>query len=306
MRRLIEKGGDIMEINEALNLAGMYGSKGSLTPEEEFAYIEALEYLISVTKDPGFMVDLGSYYYEQKRFDEARQYYEMADELGDKWAAEGLGYIWYYGRTGEKDYEKAFKYYSKAAGNGQLRSKMKVADMYRNGYYVEKDYEKYCSMIEELYLDTHQIGPRESPMAADVAIRLAKIRKERGEIGEAIRLLMEAREQVAYRLTLNPFFGDISVMKGIEEDLAGVAMISKTEFDLYDLFRLMKVPRKVSFQGGGGMHLVESDYDVDGELRITFDGSKFDSIDDFFMKAEINGVRLPQLYYGLGAFRIEE
>jgi hypothetical protein len=54
------------------------------------------------------------------------------------------------------------------------------------------------------------------------------------------------------------------------------------------------------------MHLVESDYDVDGELRISFDGSKFDSIDDFFMKAEINGVRLPQLYYGLGAFRIEE
>ena len=111
-----------MTIREAKDIVEKHELKSVLSPDEEFMLTEAFNYIIEETKDPRYMVRLVGYYYEQKNFDPALKYYEMADSYGDKWAPEGLGYIWCYGRTGEKDYEKAFNYYSKAAKNGFLRS----------------------------------------------------------------------------------------------------------------------------------------------------------------------------------------
>ena len=39
----------------------------------------------------------------------------------------------------EKDYKKAFHYFAKGAFDGHLVSLYKIGDMYKNGYYVEKD-----------------------------------------------------------------------------------------------------------------------------------------------------------------------
>lgn len=39
----------------------------------------------------------------------------MAYKAGNRQATENLGYIYYYGRIGQKDYEKAFKYFVKGA-----------------------------------------------------------------------------------------------------------------------------------------------------------------------------------------------
>lgn len=136
-----------MTTQEAQKIYRTYINKSLLSPDEEFMLIEALEYLIEETKETGWMVELGGYYYGEKQFDLALKYYEMADTYGDKWAPEGLGYILYYGRTGERDYDKAFKYYSKAADNGYLKSKIKVADMYKNGYGVESTARDFLSFI---------------------------------------------------------------------------------------------------------------------------------------------------------------
>ena len=119
--------------------------------EHEDALFEVTEYLLNQTKDSWYSSDLGSYYYDRRQFDLALKYYEMTYELGDHDIAVCLGYIWYYGRTGTVDYEKAFRYFSEAAALGNDEGKRKLADMYKNGYFVEPDYAKYCSIIEELY-----------------------------------------------------------------------------------------------------------------------------------------------------------
>lgn len=94
-------------------------------------------------KDPDAMCNLGSLYYTgragEQDYEKAAYYYHMADMAGNRQATENLGYIYYYGRTGQKDYEKAFKYFVKGALDGHLRSLYKVGDFYKNGYYVEKD-----------------------------------------------------------------------------------------------------------------------------------------------------------------------
>ena len=56
---------------------------------------------------------------------------------------ECMGYIWYYGRTGERNYKKAFEYFSTMMEKENLVATCKIADMYKNGYYVEKNQEKY-------------------------------------------------------------------------------------------------------------------------------------------------------------------
>lgn len=290
-----------MTIKEARKIIDKYELKSVLSQDEEFMLTEAFDFLIEKTHDPRYMVRLGGFYYEQKDFDLALKYYEMADSYGDPWAPEGLGYIWYYGRTGEKEYKKAFEYYSKAAKNGFLRSKMKVADMYKNGYYVEKDYDKYCSLIEELY---HQVNEGYGwDEKNDIYIRLAKIRKEQGNTDEAVRLLLEAREYLADKIEFNPFFGDLNVMGWLIGDLYEMIDVDAADIDLYDLYHIMKNPCKVAFTYDGKEYVIDA-VEEEGGVSVHFGDKWYRSIEDFFKKAEIDGERIPVLYSDLYAFRV--
>lgn len=290
-----------MTIREAKSIVDRYEMKSVMSPDEEFLLIEAFNYIIDETRDSDYMIRLGGYYYEQKDFDLALKYYEMADSYGNPWAPEGLGYIWYYGRTGEVDYKKAFEYYSKASENGFLRSRMKIADMYRNGYYVEKDYDKYCELIEELYkLSMDGYGWDE---ANDIGFRLAKIRKEQGRTEEAIELLEDAKSYLASKLVDNPFFGDMNVMNWIVNDLYELTEIDKADLDLYDLYRLMKEPCEVVFRYSEDDYTVRATREDDGSVSVRFGDKWYRDIDEFFKKAEIDGERIPVLYPYIYALR---
>ena len=123
-----------MTIAEAKRVESAFYEKSAPTEEDVFLFTEALNYLIEETKDPGYMLELGGYYYGERKFDLALKYYELAAEYKLIDAYDCLGYIWYYGRTGKRDYEKAFKYFSLSAEAGNLQAAYKVADMYKNGY----------------------------------------------------------------------------------------------------------------------------------------------------------------------------
>ena len=82
----------------------------------------------------------------------------MSDKAGNRKATENLGYIYYYGRKGEVNYEKSFNYFAKAALVGLICSLYKIGDFYRNGYYVEKDEKEafsiYVQCLDKLDDDT--------------------------------------------------------------------------------------------------------------------------------------------------------
>lgn len=291
-----------MTITEARRIIDEYEFKSVLTDDEEFLLLEALEFMINATKDTEWMVRLGGYHYDKKNFDLALKYYEMADEFGDKWVPEGLGYIWYYGRTGEKDYDKAFHYYTKAMNNGLLQSKVKVADMYKNGYGVERDTDKYIELIEEAYDEVKGTEFLGAPLP-EVYTRLAKIRREQCKTDEAINLYAEAKNFLAERITMNPFFGDINIMKWLEEDLYELIDIDRADFDLYDLFVLLREPIKVAFMYEDEEYEVES-VEEDGGMSIRFGNTWFHDIDEFFAKAIIDGERVPVLYDWFYDFKV--
>lgn len=104
-----------------------------------------MDYIIRTTKDLKAMMSLGGYYYDERKFELALKYYEMAAEYKIDSAYECLGYIWYYGRTGTKDYEKAFNYYKLAKDAGNIVAAYKLADMYKNGSCNRKQGTRFCN-----------------------------------------------------------------------------------------------------------------------------------------------------------------
>lgn len=293
-----------MNISEAEQNVRRYYGKKNPTSDDGFVFVESLEFLIEKTQDPKYMMSLGGYYYEAKKFDLALKYYETAAEYKSIDAYECLGYIWYYGRTGTKDYEKAFKYFSLASDAGEIVASYKIADMYKNGYYVTKDYEKYKSIIEELYPKVKHAKYVGEPLP-EIFTRLARIRKEEGKVNEAIDLYSVAKDFLAQRIKFNAFFGDLNIMKWLIDDLYTMKEFRETYMNLYDLYYLLNSPNKVSFRYNKQKYEVRSEEDEEG-LAVEFNGKWYRSKDDFFAKASIDGKRLTSIYEELYGFKVEK
>lgn len=118
--------------------------QAKVIPEEVVDYIRATYEYYMDKGDALAANDLGVLYYGGRvggkpDYVKARKYYEVADRLGYTLASENLAYIFYYGLGTEVDYEKAYIYFSKAALTGRYEATYKLGDMFRNGYYVEKN-----------------------------------------------------------------------------------------------------------------------------------------------------------------------
>lgn len=292
-----------MTISEANGIKDAFYGKRNPSEDDIFLFTEALTYLIEETKDPHYMMELGGYYYEERRFDLALKYYELAAEYKLVEAYECLGYIWYYGRTGQRDYEKAFKYFSLAKDAGHLVSAYKIADMYKNGYYVEKDYEKYKAIIEELYPKVQNAEFLEDPLP-EIFTRLARIRTEEGRTDEAVDLYLEAKDFQAQRISYNDFFGDLNIMMWLIDDLYKIIPFDYDNFDFYDLYYLLTKPCTVSFCKGHGGYIINVT-EEEGAVAIEFGGKWFRTREEFFGKATLGGEKLTSIYADLYGFEVK-
>lgn len=299
-----------MNKTEAIQILHDYYDNTNRSKDDEFLYTEALGYLISETKEPKYMAELAWYYCGLKRFDLELKYLEMAAEYGYGPAYEELGYMWYYGQHGEKDYKKAFEYYTKGCepdryGNkGSLWCKFKLADMYRFGCAVEKDEARYCRMIEEAYDEVRNARYLNEPFP-EIALRLAGIRHEQGYDDTAIRLLTDARRFMAERMSYDAFWGNIEVMGRIIRFLYQLKPITMENVWFYDLFYLTQTPGRFKM-GCRGKRITIDVTEKDGELCIGYDGRCYRSFEDFCGKARFDGVRFTEIYDEIYDIREEE
>ena len=291
-----------MTVLEAKRVLQAYYNKTNPSEEDRFLYAEALKFLIEETKDSNYMVELGAMYYEQRHFGLALKYYELAAEYNNLYAISNLGYIWYYGRTGEKNYGKAFYYFDKARQMGDLIAAYKVADMYKNGYFVEQDPEKYKSIIEELYPRVKDSYSLDAPLP-EIFTRLAGIRTEQGRTEEALELYDSARTFLEQRIQAHPFFGDLNIMKWMIRDIYKLRAFDPGDMGLYDLYYLLQSPARVRFRFEDRTHEVEA-VSEDGGISIRFDDLWYRTEDDFFRKAELDGELITMRYEELYDFEV--
>lgn len=292
-----------MTVEEARKIIENLDGDRKFTDEEEFMYIEAMRFLIEEEKNPRDMMHLGGYYYELRNFDLALKYYEMAAAMDYDDAYECLGYIWYYGRTGEKDYKKAFEYFSKMMNKGNLVATYKVADMYRNGYYVDRDMDKYEAMIEDLYDKVQHCNNVFDPVP-EVYTRLARIRKDQGRIEDAVNLYLRAKDWLAQRISYNAFFGNLNIMKWLIDDLYELIEFDRDFFDFFDLYYLLKSPNTIRFYYEEEMMNLRSEMEG-SECVVCFNDKWYRSRDDFFKDATTaDGTKLTAVYADLYGFEV--
>lgn len=292
-----------MTIREAREIVRRFDERKKLTDEDVFMFTEAMSFLVNELHDPRDMMHLGGYYYEIKKFDLALKYYEMAAMYDYDPAYECLGYIWYYGRTGERDFKKAFEYFSKLMEKGDPVATYKVADMYKNGYYVEKNQQKYEEIIEKLYLEVKNMDDPFDPIP-EVFTRLARIRFDQGKKDEAIDLYSYAKEVLAIRIKYNAFFGNLNIMKWLIDDLYKLVDFDVKNFDFFDMYYLLTSPHKISFMYRGRKQELESVVE-DGECHVCFNGKWFRSRDDFYKDACIDDIHLTAIHENLFDFAVE-
>ena len=291
-----------MTIAEAKRIEREFYNKPKPTEDDIFLFTEAMDYIIETTKDPQAMMSLGGYFYDNRKFELAQKYYEMAAEYKFNVAYECLGYIWYYGRTGNRDYEKAFHYFELAKEGGNIVAAYKLADMYKNGYHVEKNYEKYCEIIEELYPKIKDANDLFDPLP-EIFTRLARIRSEQGKKEEAVDLYYTAKDFLAQRISYNAFFGNLNIMMWMIDDLYKLIEFDSENFDLYDLYHLAKAPVKVRFYFDEKEQIWEV-VNEDGEFVIHFNDKWFRTREDFFAKACIGNEPLTYIYDALYGFEV--
>lgn len=132
-------------------------------------------------EDSARINDIGAFYYTGhigvQDFKKAEYYYKLATELGNSYSIENLGYIYYYGRIGEVNYEKAYHQFTKgSAAYNRAISTYKLGDMYKNGYYVERDPRAAlrCYQRAEKLIDNGQHENRAENCAPDIYFRLGE------------------------------------------------------------------------------------------------------------------------------------
>jgi hypothetical protein len=185
---------------------------------------------------------------------------------------------------------------------GILEAAVKIADMYKNGYFVEADCEKYKQIIRELYPKVSRARYLSDPLP-EVYTRYAMIRKEEGKVKHAIWLLRKAKEFQAQRLQHNPFFGNINIMMWLIDDLYEMKKFDTSNFDLYDCFRLLRHPVTIGFRYED-MNLRIYAEERDGVTAIRWGDEIYPSREDFFAKAMLDGYRLMSLYDELYDFEV--
>ncbi len=291
-----------MDSMQAKRIINKFYRSDNPSDDDKFLFTEALGYLIETEDDPRYMMELGGYYYELRKFDLALRYYEMAADHDFEEAYSCLGYIWYYGRTGVKDYKQAFKCFSKCMEKGDMIATYKVADMYKNGYYVQKDMDKYKSMIEGLYKKVRRQNNLDAPIP-EIYTRLARIRQDEDRIDEAVDLYMQAKVFLAQRISYNAFFGNLNIMDWLVNDLYELIDFDDTDFDLFDLYYLMKRPVKIAFYYEQKKYIVQAHQEGD-ECTVEFRGKWYRSVSEFISKAMIGEEKLTTINRILYGFEV--
>ncbi len=266
------------------------------TEEQQFRFVEAMKILIdqAVWEDDiiAFSYNLAMYYRDIKEFDLEKKYLELGAKYGSSFHKEQLGFIWYYGLTGDQDFEKAYRCFSEC---DTRRSQYMLADMYHDGAYVPYDPMKCRYIIEDLYdqVESEKDDPRftVSTLFPEIALRMVRMNLEVGaEDNYDWNDLLDSRIILTKRQRRRPFWGNIKTMREILEAMAEMQAGCRL-IDLYDLLTLDRQNARITFDYKGKPYHLEI-FTHEGETVYRYEDRWYHGAEDFLEKARIEGQRI--------------
>lgn len=203
--------------------------------DEDEQMNEAFKYYLDmeVFNDDLRIIEIKAYtYYEgfgliKQDFNQSLHYLEILFKNGNNFAANSMGYIYYYGRVnnGVPQYDLAYKYFTQAALAGIDEAIMKTSDMIKNGYYVDKNPGLAFTMISDLAVKSEKAFEENKPNKyADLCLRLSSFFEFGLPDEEPIYHLakiyaLRAMGAIMVREEEYPMYGDSTVKKSIDKSL---------------------------------------------------------------------------------------
>lgn len=256
---------------EAWKLIQYYYDNGR-REEDKSAFHKTCRFLMDEYGDTKAAITSGDDYYSDRDFVNARRNYQYAAERNEPYGYIGLGNLWHYGRCGTVDDQKAYECYQKAvalltgredfivnpdpkpvlkdedAYDDLINAVYQIADLYREGSYVQQSFSIFSSLIRYLYdwMKEPEIFDYYMP---EVELRMADatLHENPDDQNRALTYLDDARKRMCVRLEGDSFFGDYEVMKDIVNRIHDLKKPDTNDYDLYDLNVLIEKPCTVSF-----------------------------------------------------------
>ena len=192
------------------------------------AVIDALE--MGVAHDHADCVNqLGTLYFLgtglQQDFERARRLYQKAADLGSPSGIVNLAYLYYYGRGVEVDQVRAFQLFTRAATTADHpEAYWKLADMFRQGIYVDKDDQTAFVLYQRAYSLTRENVMRARP-AHHMADYLMSGIPDRLDPDPRAALMLYSEAEISYYDQLD--LGFSQYRQALDQAIAGQAKARK-------------------------------------------------------------------------------
>ena len=309
-----------MTVEEARKLIEeMTFEKNDFSKEEEFQIHELSKYICEQEKSGIYASFIGNKYIENGKMDLALYYLELAVEYGDLQSYQSVGNIYYFGWSScGKNLKKAFECYSKAAevkktGDGTWENpisdvhneaKISLARMYKNGDYVEKNYEEYKKLINEVYEESKDETDNEQIKYA-VLKEMAVIAKEDGNLEKAREYLYEAMYSSMKSYCDTLMFEELYIIDEFANMIYEIEEIDITNIDFPEIFYLLKKPCKIKFELNEEEYHIESLYEKDS-IVIKIGNQWFKDVEKMIDKAIVDEKELKYSINDIYYWEVEE
>lgn len=279
--------------------------KSYFTEEEEFQINELSKYICEQEKSGNYASFVGNKCMENDKCDLALYYFELSIQYGYLHSYKYAGDIYYNGwaKCG-KDLKKAFEYYTKAietkvVGDGTWENpitdvhndaKMSLAKMYKNGEYVEKDYEEYKRLINEVYEEVKDKEDDEQTKYLVLKEKVAIAIEEKDEEAAADYLVdaMYSSEEFYFQTFM---VEELYTLEEFANTLFEIVPVDIFDVDFPEIFYLLKKPCKIKFVLDGKEHYIESLKEKDA-IVIKLEDQWFRNVVEMIDKAKIDGQEL--------------
>ncbi len=172
----------------------------------------------------------GNRIYEQSWLLAEKYMLELFEKNGDPYAANALGYIYFYGRLngGIGEYEKAFKYFSYGALAGLDESVYEISDMLLRGLGTKKNVDMGLGLLLDGYKDSMEsfCAGQHTNKLADYALRMGNACRENLIYGmgvrDAYKFYLEAKYAIRERRSESNYYGDDVVERHIDNEIAHI------------------------------------------------------------------------------------
>ena len=263
--------------------------------EDELVFDELRRFVYEQTGDVAYLLKGLDFKGDPKYLEKT---YLLAIECGDEHSTYTLGKLYESGRLGKPDYGKAYEYYLRASKTRQIGdgtfdnsyrsvhndAKIRLAEMYKHGTYVDKNLDMYKRLINEAYEDVKDQDWKN--VRYESLFAKAKLELEEGNTEKGLEILYQARDEYWCLLISMQEREDYQLLSEMNEELYRYQKLDYTEIEPKDITELLKEPLTISFLFDDIFYKITSRR-KDDEVFIEFEGNLYRDPIDFIMKAKV-------------------